>query len=299
MTRNALLIGLAGLASAVMFATLLGGPGVAWVVAYAAPLPLQLVGLMLGTSASYGAGGVALVLSLLLGGGTIWLVYALLIVGPSLLLVRQSLLWRADDQGEREWYPIGYVLAWLCVWGAGLTLLTYAALPDGFIGVTDAVRAAVDEGALALPDMGGVDIADLVRLAMIMTPASWLIMIVLNAILAEALAVRTGQAQRPGPAFATLVLPTWLGLGLGAAAVLSLLSGDAAILGYALMTLFATAYLLLGLAVVHFAVRNHPRRPLILSVLYAFLFLFAWPLAALFVLIGLVESVFQLRRRYA
>lgn len=291
---------LAGIASSGLYLSLISGiPGVI-LFAYFVQLPLALVGLTLGLAGSLVAGLGALLVTGVIAGILAAVLYAAIQAGPALIVVRQALLSREVD-GRTEWYPPGLLLGQLTL-GAGLAILVafviFASEPDGLAGAVESFLAlAMEEmGVIAAGDPLPDDLDTLVRLFPGLMASSWLLMTVLNGVLAQTIAERLGRNLRPTPVYSALELPAWLWIGAAVAALLSLLGGSLGLLGGALLMTLAVPYFFLGLAVAHHVSRRWSHRRTALAALYAALVLLGWP-ALLVVLLGLIEDWARLRQR--
>lgn len=294
---------LAGVIGGAIFLALLGGvPGAALLV-YAAPFPILIAGLSLGSGAAAVAGTTATVLVGLISGGFVLLLYALTLSGPSVFVVRQSLLKR-EAEGGVEWYPLGRVLAALTAYGAGGILLLgllFANEPEGLLGVMDQALAGLiaELGADGHTAAAALEPArDLLWLLPALTVVSWLIMLALNGIAAQAIAARRKVALRSTPSITEITVPRWCLLTLLTGAFGSLLGdGSIALMAQSVMIVFLVPYLFSGLGVVHLWLRRWPNRGLVLGVFYAALLLFAWPLCLVVAVLGLIDDWVQLRQR--
>jgi Predicted membrane protein (DUF2232) len=291
---------LCGLLSAVLFVSLLLGlPGM--LLVYFAQLPVLFVGLSLGlTGSSIAAIGAVVVIGLMVGMAAA-LGYTVLHALPALFTVRQALL-RRTDQGKTEWFPVGLLLTQLTVLaGAGVVLafLVLGSEPGGLPGFIEAhLRDGLTE--LGLLDETASPSPDLARLAAVIpgfTASSSLLMVMINFMLAQALAVRIGWARRPTPDFDRLELPGWLWSPIGVAALLVLAGGIIGDLGWSLLIVLVVPYLFLGLALVHVVVRRWSRPGLALGAIYGAMILLGWPIL-LVLLLGFVEDWAHLRRRW-
>jgi len=128
--------------------------------------------------------------------------------------------------------------------------------------------------------------------------ASWMIMSVANAALAQGVLARFGASWRPSPDLAGLGLPLWLTVVLGVAIVAWLIGGTAGFLGLNTMIALTVPFCLAGLAVLHTAVRRLPNPTMALVGFYTMAGLFGWPFLVIAVL-GLLEGGLGLRRRIA
>jgi hypothetical protein len=298
---------LAGLISSTLFLSLSSGlPGTV-LLAYFVQLPLLFIGLSLGLAASVvaaaGAMLVCAVLAGLVGAGLFFLVQAI----PAMVVIRQALLARQRD-GQLEWYPAGLLLAQLTALAAlGITAAFIFMLgrPGGLEGViSDFLKSALTELGASEVKVTRVDVSAGSGLGgwMFLFPglmaASWLVMIVVNGVLAQALAVRLGWNRRPSPALSELELPGWLWPTIGVAAALAVIGdGGLGFLGRALLIVLVVPYVFLGLAVIHAAARRWPHRRLALVACYGGMMLLGWPVLAV-LLLGFIEDWAHVRQRF-
>jgi hypothetical protein len=306
MRRDLMLTGLAAAASATLYLSLTLGVLGAPFFAYFVQLPLLFVGFSLGAASASLAGLGALGIVILFGGTIAALVFLVVQVAPSLIAVRQSLLNRQAEDGSTEWYPPGMVLAALVLYAAAVMVLTliWVRLATGSIesAFTAAIAHVLDQFEAVGGTTGGLgqQIVDYAAIVPGIVAVSWVLMTLINAAIAQFLALRGGQAQRPTIAIVDLWLPRWCGPALGVTALAALLAGgDAAFFAQGLAALFAVPYLLQGLAVVHSAAARLQGRGLVLTGFYVVLVLFSWPLVVGVVLLGLIEDWAHFRRRLA
>jgi hypothetical protein len=294
---------LAGVVSSALFLCLLTGvPGMV-LFAYFVQLPLMLAGLAMGLTASMVAVVSALLINGVIAGAVATMIYGVIQALPALIVVRQALLARQDG-GNVEWYPPGLLLAQLtCVAGLGIGLAFLLLLdhPGGLQGAIEAFLASalVEMGAIEAEAVSSAELGPWMFLFPGLMATSWLVMVVLNAVLAQALAVRLGWNRRPSPDLTRLELPSWLWPALGAAGLVALLGEHGwGFLGRSLLIVFVVPYVFLGLAVIHTLVRRWSHPSWLLAALYAALVLLGWPILAV-LLLGFVEDWAHLRRRLA
>src|SRR3954449_10537427 len=129
MARNYLTGLIAGLASALLFASILSGSPLSLVLCLAAPLPIMIVGL----GWTHRAGLVAAIsASILLGFGLsdggfdlrLFLVFLASTALPAWLLSYLTLLGRSEAGGAIvEWFPVGSIVAVTAIVSAAITML--------------------------------------------------------------------------------------------------------------------------------------------------------------------------------
>ena len=269
----------AGLLSATLFLSLAKGIALGAVLSYAAPLPLMMAGLGLGTGALVAAGLAAMVAVAAVAGPFSALPYAIAAVLPAAIVTNRGLLWRQADDGSVHWYPPGLVLAWLTA--AGLTLMLcgsalLAGRPEGVEGsVSSILTAALDLMAAHLPaNQREAAVALWTPLFPAMIVGSWLVMSAVNACGAQGLLVRMGHARRPSPAYRELWLPDWPVMGLVIMAVLAILAdGDLAYVAASAAAVLLLPFLFLGLAAIHRWAKGRTNAGLVLATAYGLLLL--------------------------
>jgi len=294
----------AGLASGLIFLSVLTGEALGVLLIYLTPLPLVMVGLSFGLSATVIASMVSLLAVAMVAVDAAPSV-AVISVVPALVLVRQALLWRQNEDGTLEWYPPGLLLAWLTGIAAGLLVVGTAFVSARGLGVEETVRQHVVSFVAEMAPNAPAEMRDgLIALWSALLPAmtacAWIIIAVLNGVLAQGMVVKAGHARRPTPPYGSLELPGWMPVALGAAVVLGLLAGGD--LGYVARNMAVALlwpYVFVGLTVVHQALRGRRNAGFLFALFYTAVFaLFGWALVAIAGL-GLVRHWTRLRRHKA
>lgn len=308
-------LGGGGLSAAASMTFLMGSPA-ALVLVYVAPLPLLLVGLGLGAKPGVIAAVTGFMVAGLTGGATTAGLYGLLNALPAALVVRQALMQRpTGPAGGVQWYPVGSILSWLTVLGAGIFLTAVLASHVlGYGGIEDSVSTYLDRAfTIMVPALGETERATVVAGYTPWFPgfvvASWLVMTAVNGALAQALLVRMGRGLRPQTALADLKLPEWISLLLVASMAVALLGsllgpGEVQYIGRNLAIIMAVPFFFIGLAVVHALARRALREAMLRAVFFFvfYVLLLYTGLVAMTVVagIGLIEQWGgELRRRFA
>ncbi len=304
MQKNMIIaVGGGGLSAAASMAFLSGTPG-ALLFAYLATLPVFLIGFSFGPVAATVAGLSGFVIAGLLGGTLAASMYGLVHALPAWLVSRQSLLQTTAPDGQTVWYPVGSILASLALFCAGFI----GAVGLFMMGSAESLAGLVSEylyeafGYMA-PAMTAVELEGMVNMLVSMFPgamgASWVLMLVINALLAQTVLVRMARNARPSPRFADLVLPHWLAWPMVVMAAIGLLaSGDLRYIAQNTAIILAVPYFFLGLSVIHWAVRRLAFSTPLLVGLYLVLLISSW--ALLFVAaLGMAEQWAGLRNRFS
>jgi hypothetical protein len=273
----------AGLFSALLFLSLAKGIGSGIILSYVAPLPPMMIGLALGTPAALVAAAMGTVAVMVVIGGLSGLLFFVIVAIPALVVANRSLLWRETADGSVEWYPPGFVLAWLTAIGLALLLVGMALVADH----PEGVRGWVAETIGRALDLLAADLAPAKRAETVgwwtplfpsMTVVSWLLMAVVNAVGAQALLVRLGHNRRPVPAYRELMLPDWPAAALAVTGLAGLAAtGD---LGYGaanMAVVLLVPFVFMGLAGIHRFAAAKPNARVILGLAYGLLILaFGW-----------------------
>ncbi len=292
----------AGLASALVFLSVLTGGALSVVLAYLMPLPLVMVGFSWGFKRLLLGSGLAL--AVVLGAAPSAVpVFATAVLLPAAVLVCLARHCRPSAAGGVDWYPPGSLLAWLAVVAVGLMVVgTSLATAEG-AGFEDEARRAITQFFDQVAPLTPSEIRDgAIRLWSALFPAmlgsAWLIMAVLNGVLAQWTVAKSGHALRPTPDYAALELPLWTLAALASAVVLGLTAGgDVGYLGRNAAVVLMWPQMFAGLAIVHQALRRRPNAGMLLAFFYVVFFvMFGWAQVALAGL-GLVRHWTRLRRR--
>lgn len=279
----------AGLLSALLFLSLSKGVPFGMLLSYLAPLPVLMAGLALGQGAAATA-GLAGALAVWAGTDAIGAVpFVVAVVLPAAVVANRGLLWRGNPDGSVDWYPPGWVLAWLAVTAIGLIAAAAVLVPshpDGIKGwVVEMIGRTLE---LLAPDVPAekrqVAVGWWTPLFPALVAGSWLLMVVVNATIAERILRRLGRSLRPAVPYRDLGLPGWSGIVLaGSTGVALMAPGTAGYLAQNVAVVALLPFVFLGLAAVHTWAAGRPQARLFLAAFYVTLLVaFAWvsPLVA-------------------
>lgn len=309
MPREALTAIAAGMASAAAAMALLTGAFVTIGIVYMAPLPMLMAGLALGSRAAAIAALTEVLAMGFFGGSALAGIFAVVHGVPTWAVVKLALSPRigggaqtaaTGGSAQGAWMAPGWIVAVLTVFAAGMVVMAAIAVND--VGLSKFVAQHL--GRVLETMAPGYGAANSGQIAQAITPlfagtaaTSWVVMVTVNAVIAQGLLVRICHNRRPSPSYVGLELPGWLSWPLVGAAVLALAgSGEWEYLGRNLAMVLALPYFLLGLAVVHTAARRVTATTLLLVAFYLVIVISIW--AALVVAgIGVAEHWFGLRGR--
>jgi len=293
---------LAGIISGALALAPLTGSLALVLISYFVQLPMMLAGLTMGLAAAIVAALAAIVLSGLMAGIYTALIFAVAFALPALLVVRQALLSQQDQEAGLIWYPPGEILAQLTVMvvlALAAAFFAFSGQPGGLLGFIETMLAEAIEQLTSATEQPPMD-PETLRSRALFVPAvvacSWLIMAVVNGVVAQMIAVKSGWNRRPTPKLAELSLPFWLWPLMGIAVVLAMFgSTGLGLLGRSALIVLIVPFGFLGLAVIHKFANRWSYRQLGLAAVYVGIIVFNWPILAV-VALGLVEDWAHLRR---
>jgi hypothetical protein len=302
------LIGLgAGLASALLFASVVGGTMLALPLFLLTPLPLAIAAFGWGALAGIVA-AVTAVATVAIGLGTPAAISLFLADAvPTLLAAHLLGLARfadPNDPASREWYPLGRVAIALALAVAVVTVIGGIAIgfdpQETAAHITSVLRrmAVRGGGAPEVADLTQIDpmVAATVRLMPAFFPASWSMVIVFDLWAAAKVVAKSGRMARPRDDLAAVELPPAAGLAFAAALVTAFLDGALGLVASVVAGALFAVHFLVGAGVVHTLARRSPARIIILASVWGLVLLFTLPVAAV-ALVGLLEPYLGLRRR--
>jgi len=209
-----------------------------------------------------------------------------------------------------EWYPAGMLVVWTTAIAAVILVLSIVSVigEDGGIRgtIVQMVNASLvdTEELTAMLEARGIQIsasAFLEAVAVVvpaMAASVWVIMTLVNMLLAQSIVARSGMAIRPTPSILDISYPQSSLIGFPVALALAFLPGELGFIGGSLAALLFVPYVLLGLVTIHAISRPWPARTALLILVYLSLLFIGW-LVVLVGILGLVDAWLGLRQRYS
>jgi hypothetical protein len=281
----------------------LGSPG-AFMLAYFAQAPIAATGLALGfMPAAMAAAFAAILVALGSPGVGALSLFVLTSALPVLVVVYFSLQNRAPEENEdgtAKWYPAGRILGWLTALGLVAFVIAYLM----FMGAENGVRGAIESylntimSAFRGTDPAAVDkvIGSMSRFFPAIAVASWVLMNVINSVLAQQFLTVSGKNFRPKPLYPEIQAPLWPIALVILGALLAFFGGEPGFFGFNVMLIATIPFFFIGLAVLHSISAAWPGRPIMLAAVYLSVVLALWP-AAVIALLGILEYWLRLRER--
>jgi hypothetical protein len=300
----------AGVASALVFASIASGSALSIPLFYLAPLPILIAAMGWSHVSGLIAAGVA-ALGLGVAFGSMLFVVFLVGVGlPAWWLGYLALLARPvsnGGSGHLEWYPIGR----LVIWGSLLGSLVVVSVMLRFGFDAESIQSGLERALAALFQVRGAgdgapasspEIGEFVAFLTVWIPRIAAIPTILASLLNVWLAGRvveaSGRLKRPWPDLSSITFPSWVPLLLAMAIGGTFAPGLLGMLCWVLTASLLTAYMLLGFAVLHATTRALGGRVFILAGSYLTVMLLGWPALAVAIL-GLLDSALDVRGRIA
>jgi Predicted membrane protein (DUF2232) len=302
----------AGLASALLFAVVITGSPLALVLSYIAPLPIFVAALGWRHHAGLIATGVGMVAVSFALNVNVGVAFALGHGLPAWWIAYLALLGRSvmqpDGQDSTEWFPIGRLLLWIAIVAALITLAGALAISFDHARYQELMRGSLEAVLKAGSTPGGplsgnVKPEDIARFAGLLAGLvpfvaglSFFMMITANLWLAAKMTGAAKRLVRPIPFLPATQLPKDAAIALAfAAAGANFLPGFASLACAALAGALIMAFFLTGLATIHQMLGDRPWRVAALGALYLSLFLIFTIGLPVIALLGLADSLFNLR----
>lgn len=304
-----IIIGLAsGLASALLFySAARGSPVFSAVLLLLTPLPGLLAGLGWGWLAAV-AGAVAGSLCMGLAAGPWQAIGYVLSLGlPTAVVCYLVGLSRPhpNDAAAREWYPLGRLLAMVALYAGALPVLITPLIGGSYEGLRAPLgelfrRASAQTASdFGLQPLNPEQLETMTGVVVMALPAFlaayWMAIFSVNLYLAGRIARASGRLTPAWPDLPSLTYPIGLAMALAAALAAAFAPDPIGLIGISFSGSLLFAYLLAGLALMHFLARG--RAPWLLMLVYVGLFVFGPYAALILTLGGLLDAILDVRRR--
>lgn len=306
--RNAYLIAAgAGFVSAMAFVSaMMGSPFTSFFLFLIAALPLYVAGVGWTWAAALLASALGTLALIAFGAKEAAVIYAGLLGMPAVLLTQLAEQRRALPTADTvvvRWASPGIIVLAAATLASVISVTFVSLLHENM----PAVREEIIKLVQSTPQIAGnqqltpEQISQIAEMVVALVPAAAAIVPMIGALvnlwLAGRITLAAGQLRRPWPDLPAMRFPRGTPLILATAAFgASSLTGLPGMISVAVFGAFFVAYLLVGLAVIHYLTRGKSWRTFALSGVYVGLFLVNVWLAFPIILLGLADTVFSLRR---
>lgn len=300
-----ILIGLgAGLTSSLIFGSAFTASPLAVVLSYLTPLPLMIAGLGWGWRTAALGSGLGMVVAGAAFSAEAAVLFALTCAAPATWLTQLAMLSRQDGGGPVEWYPPGRLLTRVSWAASGLVLAAMFYFgPDAESFRANAIVPVENwlypmlEGGDASPEETAAYAHSYASILLVGAASMWALVMLANLWLAGRVIRTSKRLQRPWPDLGALDMPRVYGAVLAVMIVVSLTPGSPGMVAIATANIWGSAYLLVGLAVIHTITAGLAARAAILTVVYLAVVLILYA-AVLVALIGLLDPFLRIRARF-
>lgn len=327
MQRDVLIAIGGGLMSAVAAVSFFGGSAFSILFVYFAAVPLLMVGLGLGPRPVAIAVAAGICATAIAGGVLHAGIFAVVQALPAWVITRLAIMQNASsgvtiaqqaspepineegtadqpDIASIKWQSPGLALSVISLFSGIFILVTAFAIGDeGLRGQVDAYLGQAFQ--FMIPTMGDEGKELLVNRLSAFFPgaigASWVLMAIVNGIVAQGILVKAGKNLRPTPAYAAIDIPLWMSWPLVIAAAVALMANmigadELAYAAYNVAMVFAVPYFFMGLAVIHTLARRVAASGMILVGVYGVILVSLWTTVVV-VGVGIAEQWVGLRDR--
>ncbi|MEJ2375972.1 MAG: DUF2232 domain-containing protein [Pseudolabrys sp.] len=306
----------AGLAAALLFASVTSGSLLSVVLFYLAPLPMMiaalgwshwsaLIGALAGALALTAAFGSMFFFAFLVSAGlpAWWLGYLAMLARPAAA---------GGNGGEPplEWYPPGRLVMWaalIAVLVVVVAIANFGLDADSFRNglrhaLAQLLKVETNDAGEPLKVPGVSNAHQLIEFLVAAIPPAAVVLAtmtnVINLWLAGRIVKFSGRLTRPWPQISAMALPRPLAGALAVSIALSFVGSIVGIVAGVVTAGLVMAFGVLGFAVLHAISEGMGARVFLLGGVYAAVLVFGWPLLLLS-LLGLAETVIDLRARIA
>ena len=266
------------------------------------PLPIVIASLGWGTRAGGIAAVTGVICVLFLAHFNSALVYLAGIGFPAAYLCHLIGLSRQDDPDqEEEWFPVGDIMLRTIIVGGLVFGLGFIISKFDIAEFTQAALTNFEPTIAQLDESTQQTFKEAITFQISMmpyfVPATWLLMIWINIWLGVKIARLSNRMNRPKFTLKDADIPTFVALILGVAVAISFVEPPLSYLGAAFIGTIGMALIIMGCVTLHVVTLRNRVRSIILSLLYASMLFFGFPIFIMAGL-GLADFFLKIRQRY-
>ena len=292
-----------GLLSAIMTSAILLNSGVGIILGYFGLLPIMLVGFSSGIRYLTIASCFCVVSLILFSSQAQATLHFFSIVIPSILICYLVLNRQYINDKSSRWREIGEAVSAMTVLAIIYLLAGAAFLTDGSYNLESQIREILNKiFSERMQIASALDRKLLISTIIPYFPAliasSWLIMILINAVIAQSILIKIDKNIRPRVKYSLLLAPQWVYWVFTIFGVISLFgSGKIEFITQNACLISAIPFFLLGLTVFNHLARRTRAPRTVLFIFYIFLSISSWAIA-ICTIIGFFEEWLRLREKY-
>ena len=293
----------AGLVSALLSVAATFGSGLGLLLAYFALLPILIIGLSQGHRAAIFATLSGMFSVILLSNIYQGMLYCVSIALPAWLIVLTALAPQTTNNTSSKMVPIGEIIARLVVLG-GIFMVISAIIFFGEPGdlphnieVLLNKLIANNRPNLNITTNHHLVVEGMVPLFPAIAVSSWLLMSVINTVVAQAILIKADINLIPAFQYSKITAPEWIYWAIVSSGVLVLIgSGTFEYVGRNLTVILLIPFLFTGLGVIHTAARQLRSPAIALIIFYFCIPISSWP-TFIAVLLGFFERWTKFRQK--
>ena len=304
MPRETIIVIGAGLVSALLSIAATFGSGLGLLLAYFALLPIIVIGLSRGhrtaTFATLSGMFGAILLSNIYQG----MLYCISIALPAWLIVFTALIPQTTNNTSSQLIPIGEIISRLAVLGGIFVVISSIIFFDKPGDLPHTIEVflnkliAHNRPNLNITTNHRLLVEQMVPLFPAIAVSSWLLMSVINTVVAQAILIKADLNLIPAFQYSKITAPEWLYWALVSSGVIVLTgSGTFEYVGRNLAIIFLIPFLFTGLGVIHTAARQFRSPVIALIIFYFFTIILSWP-AFIAILLGFFERWTNFRQKF-
>jgi len=292
-----------GLLSAIMTSAILLNSGVGIILGYFGLLPIILVGFSSGLRYLTIASCFCIVSLMLFSNQAQVTLYFFSMVIPSALICYLVLNRKYKNNKSSGWREIGEVLSAMTLLAIIYLLAGAVFLTDGSYDLESQIKGMLNKiFSERMQIASALDRKLLISTVIPYFPAliasSWLIMILINAVIAQSILIKIDKNIRPRVKYSLLLAPQWVYWVFTFFGVIALFgSGEIKFITQNACLISAIPFFLLGLTVFNHLARRTRAPRAVLFIFYIFLSISSWAIA-ICTIIGFFEEWLKLREKY-
>jgi hypothetical protein len=303
MPRSTIIAIGAGLVSSLL-SLAAAGSGLGLLLAYFALLPILLIGLSQDRRAAifailFGMFGVVLLSNIYQG-----LLYSISIALPAWLIISTSLTSKIKNNISSLEVPIGEILSRLAFLGGILLIISAIIFSDKPDNLSQSIEVLLykliqnNHPDLNITENHRLLVTGTVPLFPTIVFSSWLLMIIISTMVAQAILIKAKVNLRPVFQYSKIKAPEWIYWTFVTSGIFTLIGPDNfEYISRNLTAIFLIPFLFIGLGVIHTVARTFSSPTIVLIPLYFFIVISSWS-TIIAVLIGFFERWTDFRQKF-